>query len=238
MGGLEYVSGARKACRESKVLAVGAGGIGCELLKTLVLSGFEDITLIDLDTIEISNLNRQFLFRKRHVGQSKAEIAKEAALKIAPHAKINAFHGNVKDDTFDVGFFKPFSIVLNGLDNLDARRHVNRMALAAKVPLVESGTAGYKGQVTVHRGGETECFECQPKPVPKKYPVCTIRNTPDKPIHCIVWAKDLLFPRLFGGQTNENENENKGQDAAAAAAAGGGGGGGGGCIDAGSWVVH
>lgn len=198
---------ARIACSESRVLAVGAGGIGCELLKTLVLSGFQDITIIDLDTIEISNLNRQFLFRKRHVGQSKSQVAREAALKIAPQAKIRAFHDNVKSEKFNVDFFKSFSIVLNGLDNLDARRHVNRIALAAKVPLVESGTAGYKGQVTVHRGGETECFECQPKPIPKKYPVCTIRNTPDKPIHCIVWSKDLLFPRLFGGQTAEDASE-------------------------------
>lgn len=53
-------------------------------------------------------------------------------------------------------------------------------------------------QVTVHLKGKTECFECQPKAAPKSYPVCTIRNTPDKPIHCVVWAKDLLFPRLFG----------------------------------------
>ena len=44
----------------------------------------------------------------------------------------------------------------------------------------------------------SECFECQPKAAPKSFPVCTIRNTPDKPIHCIVWAKDLLFQRLFG----------------------------------------
>lgn len=89
-------------------------------------------------------------------------------------------------------------MVLNGLDNLEARRHVNRLCLAAGVPLVESGTAGFLGQVSVHIGGQTECFECQPKPTPRNFPVCTIRNTPDKPIHCIVWAKDLLFGRLFG----------------------------------------
>jgi ubiquitin-like 1-activating enzyme E1 B len=53
-------------------------------------------------------------------------------------------------------------------------------------------------QVTVHVKGQSECFECAAKPTPKTYPICTLRNTPDKPIHCIVWAKDLLFARLFG----------------------------------------
>lgn len=53
-------------------------------------------------------------------------------------------------------------------------------------------------QVTVHIKGRTECFECSAKPAPKTYPICTLRNTPDKPIHTIVWAKDLLFNRLFG----------------------------------------
>lgn len=72
------------------------------------------------------------------------------------------------------------------------------MCLAAGVPLVESGTAGYLGQVTVHVPGKTECFDCQPKPTQKTFPVCTIRTFPEKPIHCIIWAKELLFPALFG----------------------------------------
>jgi hypothetical protein len=58
-----------------------------------------------------------------------------------------AHHANVKNQEFDIDFFKQFNVVLNGLDNLDARRHVNRMCLAAGVPLVESGTTGYLGQV-------------------------------------------------------------------------------------------
>jgi len=96
-------------------------------------------------------------------------------------------------------------VVLNGLDNLDARRHVNRLRLAAGVPLVESGTTGFLGQVTVHIKGQTECYECQPKPTPKTYPVCTITSTPSKFVHCIVWAKDLLFAKLFGDKNQEND---------------------------------
>ncbi|XP_034681208.1 SUMO-activating enzyme subunit 2 isoform X1 [Vitis riparia] len=202
------------AIKGAKVLMVGAGGIGCELLKTLALSGFEDIHIIDMDTIEVSNLNRQFLFRQSHVGQSKAKVARDAVLRFRPHISITSYHANVKDPDFNVDFFKQFNVVLNGLDNLDARRHVNRLCLASDVPLVESGTTGFLGQVTVHVKGKTECYECQPKPTPKTYPVCTITSTPSKFVHCIVWAKDLLFAKLFGDKNQENDLNVRSSDAA------------------------
>ncbi|QCD85533.1 ubiquitin-like 1-activating enzyme E1 B [Vigna unguiculata] len=193
---------------------VGAGGIGCELLKTLALSGFPDIHIIDMDTIEVSNLNRQFLFRQSHVGQSKAKVARDAVLKFRPHINITPYHANVKDPEFNVDFFKQFNVVLNGLDNLDARRHVNRLCLAANVPLVESGTTGFLGQVTIHVKGRTECYECQPKPAPKTYPVCTITSTPSKFVHCVVWAKDLLFAKLFGDKNQGNDLNVRSSDGA------------------------
>ena len=61
--------------RQSRILMVGAGGIGCELLKNLVLTGFGEIHIVDLDTIDLSNLNRQFLFRHEHIKKSKALVS-------------------------------------------------------------------------------------------------------------------------------------------------------------------
>ncbi|KAF8908185.1 hypothetical protein CPB84DRAFT_1813393 [Gymnopilus junonius] len=182
----------------TSVLLVGAGGIGCELLKNIVLTGFGKITVLDLDTIDISNLNRQFLFKKKDVKQPKALVAAQTAAPFNPNVRIIPIHDNIKEPQYDIHWYQQFDMVLNALDNLDARRHVNKMCMAAQVPLVESGTAGYLGQVQPLLKDTTECFDCIPKPTPKTFPVCTIRSTPSQPIHCIVWSKSYLMGQLFG----------------------------------------
>ncbi|OAQ97524.1 hypothetical protein LLEC1_01943 [Akanthomyces lecanii] len=189
--------------KKSRVLMVGAGGIGCELLKNLVLMGFGQIHIVDLDTIDLSNLNRQFLFRQEHIKKSKALVAKEAAERFNPNVKIVAHHANIKDEEFTVGWFRDFNVVFNALDNLEARRHVNKMCLAANVPLVESGTMGFNGQTQVIKKGITACYDCTPKETPKSFPVCTIRSTPSQPIHCIVWGKSYLLNEIFGASEDQ-----------------------------------
>jgi ubiquitin-like 1-activating enzyme E1 B len=72
------------------------------------------------------------------------------------------------------------------------------MCLAANVPLIESGTTGFNGNVQVIKKGHTECYDCVPKPTPKVFATCTIRSTPSQLIHCIVWGKSYLFAELFG----------------------------------------
>ena len=113
-----------EAVQKSRVFVVGTGGIGCELIKNLVLTGFQDIVMvrdtcsfvanfghapmlcwshilltlspqIDLDTIEVSNLNRQFLFRKCHIGRAKVEVARESVLQFNPQASITALHDSI-----------------------------------------------------------------------------------------------------------------------------------------------
>eukprot|EP01062_Namystynia_karyoxenos_P065985 TRINITY_DN60007_c0_g1_i1.p1 TRINITY_DN60007_c0_g1~~TRINITY_DN60007_c0_g1_i1.p1 ORF type:complete len:647 (+),score=209.17 TRINITY_DN60007_c0_g1_i1:67-2007(+) len=192
--------------RSSRVFVCGAGGIGCELLKNLVLSGFADLEVIDLDTIDASNLNRQFLFRPPHVGKSKAEVARQSALGFNPSVKIVAHLGNVKDTKFDKEFYERFDIVLNGLDNRSARQHVNRMCMKANVPLIESGTMGYNGQVWPIVKNLTECYDCHPKPAQQvSYAVCTIHQRPTSMVHCVHYAKE--FHKRFFGEPGDRDPE-------------------------------
>ncbi|XP_055702932.1 SUMO-activating enzyme subunit 2 [Phlebotomus papatasi] len=206
----------QKKVSSAKILVVGAGGVGCEVLKNLVMCAFQNIEIIDLDTIEVSNLNRQFLFHREHVGKSKAQVARDSALAFNPDTNIVAHHDSITDTKFGVTYFQGFDIVLNALDNRVARNHVNRMCLTAKVPLIETGTSGYNGQVELIQKGVTPCYECTPKAKEKTFPGCTIRNTPSELIHCIVWAKHL-FNQLFG---EDNADEDVSPDTADPEAAG------------------
>ena len=135
-------------------------------------------------------------------------MATEVAQKFTPDVNIIAHHANIKDTEFSVQWFKGFDVVFNALDNLDARRHVNKMCLAADVPLIESGTTGFNGQVQVIKKGVTACYDCTPKETPKSFPVCTIRSTPSQPIHCIVWGKSYLLNEIFGVSEDESAFDN------------------------------
>ncbi|CUS21854.1 LAQU0S04e02322g1_1 [Lachancea quebecensis] len=198
--------------RSSRVLLVGAGGIGCELLKNLVLMGFGEIHIVDLDIIDLSNLNRQFLFRQRDIKQAKATTAARAIEHVS-NSKLVAHQANIMDvDQFPLAWFSQFSIFFNALDNLEARRYVNQIAQYLRKPLLESGTAGFDGYIQPIIPGATECFDCTTKETPKTFPVCTIRSTPSQPIHCIVWAKNFLFSQLFASSGSVSADEDLGTD--------------------------
>ncbi|KAA3675038.1 ubiquitin-like 1-activating enzyme E1 B, partial [Paragonimus westermani] len=148
-------------------------------------------------------------------------------MRFRPKCNITAFHKSIFSSVFDADFFSRFDLVFNALDNHAARRHVNRMCVATKIPLIESGTAGYLGQVeplipaglpslngvrdnaesnTSKEDFRTGCYECQPRGAGQRtFPACTIRNTPSEPIHCVVWAK-YLFNQLFGEPDVDDED--------------------------------
>ncbi|TPX65963.1 hypothetical protein SpCBS45565_g04822 [Spizellomyces sp. 'palustris'] len=188
-----------------KILVIGAGGLGCELLKDLALMGFTDIHVIDMDTIDISNLNRQFLFRASDVGKPKAEVAANFVMKRVPGVKITPHFGKIQDK--DEEYYNQFTIIICGLDSVEARRWINATVITmfdeddpeTFKPIIDGGTEGFKGQARIILPRMSACYECsldmQTKPT--TYPMCTIANTPRLPEHCIEWASVLEWSKEF-----------------------------------------
>ncbi|RDW78993.1 NEDD8-activating protein UBA3 [Aspergillus mulundensis] len=190
-----------KSLEESKILVIGAGGLGCEILKNLALSGFKDIHVIDMDTIDISNLNRQFLFRQSDIGKPKAEVAAAFVERRVKGVKITPFVGKIQDK--DEDYYMQFKIVVCGLDSIEARRWINSTLVGmvdmenpeSLKPLIDGGTEGFKGQARVILPSLTSCIECQldmhaPRPA---VPLCTIATIPRQPQHCIEWAHQIAW---------------------------------------------
>jgi ubiquitin-like 1-activating enzyme E1 B len=150
-----------KILSDKKILVVGAGGIGCELLKLLVINGFKKISIIDMDKIERSNLNRQFLFDHSSIGKNKCEIAVEKVKEYRqdPTLEITPYIGNIKDeDKFGTKFYSNFDLIMNALDNNDARYYINNVCIKLNIPLINSGSEGIYGMVNWHIRGLTPCF--------------------------------------------------------------------------------
>lgn len=141
----------------AKVAVAGCGGLGCGVIKDLVLAGVKCFSLIDCDTISESNLNRQFIYFG-HEG-SKAEAAADWIRAIEPEAKIKVICARL-DDSNCSDFLDGCDIAIDCLDSVESRLVLNRGIVAAKMTAVHAGVAGMHGQVTVIVPGITPCIEC------------------------------------------------------------------------------
>ncbi|NXU94899.1 UBA1 enzyme, partial [Xiphorhynchus elegans] len=196
-----------------KYFVVGAGAIGCELLKNFAMVGLGcgpegSVTVTDMDTIEKSNLNRQFLFRPWDVTKLKSERAAAAAREMNPALRVSSRTDRVGPDTervYDDDFFEGLDGVANALDNVDARLYMDRRCVYYRKPLLESGTLGTKGNVQVVIPFLSESYSSSQDPPEKAIPICTLKNFPNAIEHTLQWARDE-FEGLFK-QPAENVNQ-------------------------------
>lgn len=187
---------------------VGAGAIGCEMLKNWALIGLATgpkgkISVADMDQIEKSNLNRQFLFRPRDVGRLKSTCAAEAVQAMNPdlQGKFNILPDRVGAETehiFNENFWNQLDGVTNALDNVDARQYVDRRCVFFRKPLIDSGTLGTKGNTQVVLPMMTESYSSSRDPPEQSFPQCTLRSFPNKIDHTIAWAKEKFHNYFVG----------------------------------------
>jgi len=184
--------------QHAKLFVVGAGALGCELLKNLALMGAScespgKLTITDDDVIEKSNLSRQFLFRDWNIGQAKSSVAASAATVINPYLQIEALQNRVSPDTqdiFDYSFWNSeVDIVINALDNVDARLYVDSRCVYFQKPLLESGTLGTKCNTQMIIPHLTENYGASRDPPEKQAPMCTLHSFPHNIHHCLTWAR-------------------------------------------------
>ncbi|KAK8750751.1 hypothetical protein OTU49_014994, partial [Cherax quadricarinatus] len=183
-----------------KYFIVGAGAIGCELLKNFAMLGVGageggNITVTDMDIIEKSNLNRQFLFRPWDVKKPKSETAAAAVAKMNASVHITAHQVRVGPETehvYDATFYEGLDGVANALDNVEARRYMDRCCWHYQKPLLESGTLGTNGSVQVVVPHLTERYTHYQAPSEKPIPMCTLRNFPSAIEHTLQWARDMF----------------------------------------------
>lgn len=199
---------------------IGAGALGCELIKCFALMGVGCsheglISVTDNDRIELSNLNRQFLFKNSHIGESKSKVACDVATKINKDLKTKAYENLVHADTediFDDKFWDSQNYIVNAVDNRAARLYVDSKCVWYKKALLDSGTLGTKANTQMVIPHLTECYADGKDPEEESIPMCTLRNFPNSIEHCIEWGRNR-FSELFTEKltnlrsflTNKNE---------------------------------
>jgi len=149
----------QKKLRAARVLVIGAGALGNEILKNLALLGFERIVVVDLDRIEESNLSRAVLFGSEDVGAFKAEAAARTLRKIAPEARVRPLVANVVESC-GLGLFAWSDVIIAGLDNREARLWVNRCAWKMNRPWIDGAIEGINGVARAFVAGAAPCYEC------------------------------------------------------------------------------
>nr|WP_275440607.1 molybdopterin-synthase adenylyltransferase MoeB [Vibrio sp. Of7-15] len=151
----------QEALKNSSVLILGAGGLGCAASQYLVSAGIGNVTLIDDDVIELSNLQRQVLHNDASIGMKKVASAASSLQKINPHTNISTIDKRLDDDEL-LELIAQHDAVLDGSDNVETRNQLNRLCFKTKTPLISGAAIRMEGQVSVYtyQDDNEPCYQC------------------------------------------------------------------------------
>ncbi|MGB5913139.1 MAG: ThiF family adenylyltransferase [Promethearchaeia archaeon] len=137
----------QETLEDSCIMVVGVGALGCEIAKDFALMGIGKLVLIDLDTVETSNLSRQMLFRPGDEGRPKAEVAAERLKEMNPYLEVDFYFEKLQKLPMSV--YEESDVIIAALDNFNARLDLNKICLRLKKPMIEGGTVGFEGHVQI-----------------------------------------------------------------------------------------
>ena len=192
--------------QKSNFFMVGAGATGCEFLKNFAMMGAcsaknNKFMVTDNDNIEVSNLSRQFLFKKNDVGKSKSEVAKNAVKLMNPECNVESMQDKVCPETeniFNEDFWQNNDFLIYAVDSIEARKYIDTKAIIFEKCAIDSGTSGVEGRTQIIVPHETDTYNDEvPHSVIKEIPSCTLRLFPSKIEHCIEYARNCFFDYFF-----------------------------------------
>lgn len=203
-----------------RVFVIGSGAIGCEQVKNLALlgigSGNGKIIITDPDTIALSNLSRQLLFREENVGQFKSEVAARAAKNINPEINIEFQLNKVSNDTisaiYNQDFFKNINLMIGALDNVLSRQYISSKSVEFRIPLLEAGTLGARGNTQAIIPGVSQQYQGKEDKSEESIPMCTIHNTPSNINHVVQFLLITLKEHFIAGPLELNQSFENGSE--------------------------
>ena len=199
----------QKIIEKSTILVVGVGGTGSEVCKNLALMGIGHLILVDSDTIEFSNLNRQMLFREEDIGKLKAEITKLRLKELFNPNIIIESHSTLIQD-LPQKILEKADVIAGCVDNFLARQYLNSIAIELNKPFIDSATDGYIGQIRYIKKGKTACLACDnPQPPDETRTLtapCTLVGKPRIREHC-AWKALYDFNELHNREPSDTSQK-------------------------------
>jgi molybdopterin/thiamine biosynthesis adenylyltransferase len=146
--------------KSSHVVIMGVGGLGCSSSNYLAAAGVGHITIVDKDTIKLSNLNRQILYSEDDIGEKKVDIAFKRLSRLNPYIEITPIFADITEYNVSTLIVDNTTVVIDGLDNMNTRFLVNHACVSKKIPFIYAGVSRFRGMITTIIPGKTPCLAC------------------------------------------------------------------------------